>query len=64
MRAFVRSGILGFVTNESLRKHLPRIVVIDQERKLEREPEKRPPRHREAAGAQSEMCQDEPCNPP
>ena len=51
-------------TNELLRKHLPRIVVIDQERKLEREPEKRPPRLRKAAGVQSEMCQDQSCNPP
>ena len=31
---------------------------------LEREPEKRPPRLRKAAGAQSEMCQDQPCNQP
>ena len=32
-------------------KLLPRTVVIDQERKLEREPVIRPPRLRKAAGA-------------
>ena len=30
----IRSGILGFVTSESLRTHLRRIDFIDQERKL------------------------------
>ena len=60
----VRGEALGFVKDEPLRKHLPRTVVIDQERKLEREPVKRPPRLRKAAGAQTEMCQDQPCNPP
>ena len=60
----VRGDALGFVKDELLRKHLPRTVVIDQERKLGREPVKRPPRLRKAAGAQSETCQDQPCNPP
>ena len=40
----VRGEALGFVEDELLRNHLPRTVVIDQERKLERELVKRPPR--------------------
>ena len=47
----VRGEALGFVKDELLRNHVPRTVVIDQERKLERELVKRPPRLRKAAGA-------------
>ena len=46
-----RGEALGFVEDELLRNHVPRTVVIEQERKLEREPVKRPPRLRKAAGA-------------
>ena len=54
----VRGEALGFVRDELLRNHVPRTAVIVQERKLERELVKRPPRLRKAAGA------DQPCNPP
>ena len=47
----VRGEALVFVKDELLRNHVPRTVVIDQERKLEREPVKQPPRLRKAAGA-------------
>ena len=51
VESIVRGEALGFVEDELLRNHLPRTFVIDQERKLEREPVKRPPRLRKAPGA-------------
>ena len=51
VESIVRGEALGFVKDKLLRNHVPRTVVIDQERKLEREPVKRPPRLRKAAGA-------------
>ena len=47
----VRGEALGIVKDELLCNHVPRTVFIDQERKLEREPVKRPLRLRKAAGA-------------